>query len=202
MECWDEVSGKPLKPELVRKARQEEIAFFRRKGVYKKVPAREAYEKTGRSPIRVKWVDVNKGDEENPEYRSRLVAAELKTEQRPDLFAGTPPVEAIRLILSDAATADRETTRKCLMVNDVKRAYFHAKCTRDVYVQLPEEDTLSGEEGLCGKLELSMYGTRDAAKNWEETCRDIMLGSWGSPKESQVIAYFPLRETSAHGYPR
>ena len=61
----------------------------------------------------------------------------------PDLFAGTPPVEAIRLILSDAATfSERDTRRtKCLMVNDVTRAYFHAKCTRDVYVQLPSEDT-------------------------------------------------------------
>ena len=29
---------------------------------------------------------------------------------------------------------------------------------------LPEEDA---EEGLCGNLEKSMYGTRDAAQNWE-----------------------------------
>ena len=61
------------------------------------------------------------------------------------------------------------------MVNDVKRAYFHAKCTRDVYVELAEEDKMEGDEDMCGKLELSMYGTRDAAKNWEETCKDIMV---------------------------
>ena len=91
MECWDEVSGKPLKPELVRRARQEEIAFFRRKGVYKKVPTREAYEKTGGGPIRVKWVDVNKRDKVHPEYRSRLVAKEIKTDKWMDLFAATPP---------------------------------------------------------------------------------------------------------------
>ena len=72
---------------------------------------------------------------------------ELKTDQRPDLFAGTPPVEAIRLILSDAATGTGGDTRrtKGLMVNDVKRAYVHTKCTRDVYVQLPEEDIGVGE---------------------------------------------------------
>mgnify|MGYP003331301361 CR=1 FL=1 len=37
----------------------------------------------------------------------------------------------------------------------------------DVYVQLPSEDIGAGEEGMCGKLRLSMYGTRDAAQNWE-----------------------------------
>ena len=75
------------------------------------------------------------------------------------------------MILSDATTGEGGAGRhtKCLMVNDVKRAYFHAECTRDVYVQLPEEDVGAGEEGLCGKLQLSMYGTRDAARNWEET---------------------------------
>ena len=45
---------------------------------------------------------------------------------------------------------------------DVRRAYFHAKARRDVYIQLLEEDY---EEGMCGKLEKSMYGTRDAAQN-------------------------------------
>ena len=35
-------------------------------------------------------------------------------------------------------------------------------------MQLAPEDTLPGEEGLCGKLRCSMYGTRDAAMNWYE----------------------------------
>lgn len=52
------------------------------------------------------------------------------------------------------------------MVNDISRAFVHAKIERDVYVQLAQEDTLPGEEGLCGKLLYSMYGTRDAAQNW------------------------------------
>ena len=48
---------------------------------------------------------------------------------------------------------------------DVKRAYFQAPSRRDVYVKLPEEEA---EEGMCAKLLKSMYGTRDAAQNWEE----------------------------------
>ena len=47
---------------------------------------------------------------------------------------------------------------------DVRRAYSHAKARRDVCVKLPEEDS---EEGMCGRLLKAMYGTRDAAQNWE-----------------------------------
>ena len=32
---------------------------------------------------------------------------------------------------------------------DVKRAYFHAKARRNLYVELPEEDQTPG---MCGKL--------------------------------------------------
>ena len=45
---------------------------------------------------------------------------------------------------------------------DVRRAYFHARARRDVFVELPEEDA---EPGMCGKLLKSLYGTRDAAQN-------------------------------------
>jgi hypothetical protein len=44
------------------------------------------------------------------------------------------------------------------------RAYFHAKIRRLVYIRLPEEDN---QEGMCGRLVKAMYGTRDAAQNWE-----------------------------------
>ena len=47
---------------------------------------------------------------------------------------------------------------------DIRRAYFHSNARREVYVKLPPEDH---EEGMCGHLVKSMYGTRDAAQNWE-----------------------------------
>ena len=34
----------------------------------------------------------------------------------------------------------------------------------------PEDDTL----GMCGKLNKSMYGTRDAAQNWEKAYNEFM----------------------------
>ena len=52
---------------------------------------------------------------------------------------------------------------------DVKRAYFYAKSTRPVYVEIPIEDYEPGDEHNVGKLNLSRYGTIDAAKNWTTT---------------------------------
>ena len=40
-----------------------------------------------------------------------------------------------------------------------------------VYIKLPKEDE---EEGMCGRLNMSMYGTRDAAQNWERVYVDFM----------------------------
>ena len=54
------------------------------------------------------------------------------------------------------------------MVNDISRAFFHARAKREVFVQIPAEDKQVGEENMCGRLEYSMYGTRDAAQNWYE----------------------------------
>ena len=47
---------------------------------------------------------------------------------------------------------------------DIRRACFHSNACRQVFVQLPQEDY---EEGMCGELVKAMYGTRDAAQNWE-----------------------------------
>jgi hypothetical protein len=179
-ECWDDVSGKTLCPKLVKKAREEEMKEFTKHGVYMKVPLEECYEVTGKDPIGTKWIDTNKGDESNPEIRSRLVAQEIKRDKRDDLFAATPPLEAIKMLLSLAVTEGVGYTRNNeragmkLEFIDVKRAYFHAPAKRDVYVRLPNEDA---EKGKCGKLLKSMYGTRDAAQNWEEAYTSVMSKS-------------------------
>ena len=70
---------------------------------------------------------------------------EIKRDKRDDLFAATPPLEAKKMLMSLAVTQgvgyinNRREGMKLDFI-DVKRAYFHAKCKRDVYVQLPKED--------------------------------------------------------------
>jgi len=167
---WDDVSGKELDSSKVKVAREEEMQEFRKHKVYTKVPLVQCWNRTGKKPIGVRWIDINKGDDKQPKYRSRLVAKEIKIDNRDDLFAATPPLEAKKLLLTLAMTESygfqwgSNKSRLKLDFIDVRRAFFHAKCRREVYVELPPED---GEPGMCGMLNMAMYGTRDAPQNWE-----------------------------------
>ena len=55
---------------------QEEMDQYRSHEVYTKIPIAQRYERTGKKPVGVRWVIVNKGDDENPNVRARLVAKE------------------------------------------------------------------------------------------------------------------------------
>ena len=105
--------------------------------------------KTGKHPITVKWIDVNKGDDKNPNHRSRYVGTEYNTGPEEGLFVSTPPIEGLRFLVSDAATCEtgrkkRGKGRQSLMVNDVSHAFFEAKATRMICVELPKEDLEEG----------------------------------------------------------
>ena len=176
---WDDVSGKELDPAKVTVAREEEMKEFAKHTVHEKVPIAQCWARRGKKPIGVRWVDINKGEERNPRYRSRLVAMEFKCNKREDLFAATPPVEAKKLLMALAMTEgygyDRQGRYHELKLDfiDIRRAFFHAPCLREVYVELPAEDA---EPGMCGKLIKAMYGTRDAPQNWEFEYTDFMVG--------------------------
>ena len=159
-ETYDANTGEVLRKDLVTIARAEEMETFKKFGVYTKRPLKECWDETGKGPIKVKWVDINKGDTEREEYRSRLVAMEIALNKREDLFAATPSPEAKKMLFSLFVSKEK----MCLDFIDVSRAYLHAKSSRKMYVELPPEDA---QEGMCGILDKSMYGTRDAAQNWE-----------------------------------
>ena len=134
-----------LPPDLVKKAMMEDIEYVRKMGVYPKVPKSEA---AGKKIIKLRWIDVNKMDAQNPLIRSRVVAKEFNDGVNPDLFAAAPPIEALRYLMSKVATRGGE--KKYLMINDVSRAFFNVEVTRELYVQLPPEDILPGVENTGG----------------------------------------------------
>ena len=74
----DSITRQTLRTDLVKAARREEMEYFVAKKVYQKAPREEAIRQQGKVPITVKWIDVNKGDDEKPKYRSRLVAREAR----------------------------------------------------------------------------------------------------------------------------
>ena len=60
------------------------------------------------------------------------------------------------------------------MINDVSRAYFYGEATRCMYIELPAEDPLY-DPSMLGRLRLCLYGTRDAALNWQQTLSDHLV---------------------------
>ena len=103
-EYVDDMSGQMLDTHLVREARQLEMKKFGEHTVYTKVPISEAIRVTGKRPIGSRWIDINKGDSKNPNYRSRLVAQEIKRAADEGMFAATPPLEAKKCLFSMVMT--------------------------------------------------------------------------------------------------
>ena len=97
--AWDDVSGAQLDPKAVRKARSEEVDYVHKMKLYSKVPIAECYHTTHKAPISVRWIDINKGDTECPNYRSRLVAREINTYKRDHLFAVTPSTRGHKIVV-------------------------------------------------------------------------------------------------------
>ena len=60
------------------------------------------------------------------------------------------------------------------MVNDVSSAFFNAPSTCDLVIELPAEDPLSGGSRV-GKLNVSLYSTRDAAVKWQRCLSEHLL---------------------------
>ena len=134
-----------MDPAKVMQARTEELEFMDRLGVMTEVPVEQCWLETNAKPVGTKWVDIDKGDGERVEVRSRLVAMELKSQQvragisRDDVFSATPPLEAGRLLLRLMMTERKEAKKYKMMFIDISRAHFHSPARRRLFVELAPE---------------------------------------------------------------
>ena len=100
----DDLTKHELSAPLGKAARKKELEYFESKRVWRKVSSQEAWKVSGRPPITVWWVDVNKGGDQHPGMRLRLVARQIRGAHEDPMFAPTPPLEALRTVLRYAAT--------------------------------------------------------------------------------------------------
>ena len=84
-------------------------------------------------------------------------------------------MEALKAIKSIAASNKEMFS---IMHMDVSRAYFHAEAQRPVLIRLPLEDRMGTDTGKVGLMKKNMYGTRDAASNWERDWQEHVK-KWG-----------------------
>ena len=159
-------------------------------------------------------MDVNKGDDTEPNVRSRLVARQFKAMDTSgtSYVAPAPPLEVLRTILSLAMTKFKthqqirdphSPRRKQISGLDVVRAYFNAKIDREnapSFVELPAEDPDRGR--LCGELIRHMYCTLPAADGWQEeysTCL-VRLGLAQGKGSANVFEHSERKiSLSVHG---
>ena len=134
-----------------KQAREQELKCLRELGVIERVNEHTAVAKYNVTSIDTKWVDTDKAFEWEPmQIRSRIVAREFESGDRPDLNAGTPPPEALNAIIPIAVSHSPEFSLKHV---DVYRAYIHAKGQRLVLVKLPAEDCSGKDKGENWTLE-------------------------------------------------
>ena len=66
---FDDVHGKWLDKSRAIEARRLELKFFRKMGVYTKVPRTDA---DGNDIITTRWIDTDKGDDDNPQLQVKI----------------------------------------------------------------------------------------------------------------------------------
>ena len=59
--AWDDVHGGELPADKVREARKKEVDLMKFMGLCEEVPVQDCWNRTGRGPVSVRWVETNKG---------------------------------------------------------------------------------------------------------------------------------------------
>ena len=188
--------------EDVRAARQEEIGYMQSGHIWDEVPVEECGAQTGKGPVSVRWVDVNKGGPDKMEVRCRLVARDFEgnDKDRDDLFAETPPLEAKRMLFSRPATPRKDGRFRKLLFIDARKAHLNPKCEEGVHIELPAE--VGAPEGTCSKLVHWLYGVRPAVAAWEKHYSSLLEGcGFRRGVSCGVVFYHPDRDLAlvVHG---
>ena len=137
----EEPPTEQLDPAKVREARMKEMKTFEDMLVYEYASMDEALCEPHAVIIDATWVDQIKGGA----HKSRLCAREFAKggAEMDDLFAGTPPLLATKLLVSECATRCAEGQACRLMALDVKMAFLYGRARRPVFIRLPREDPMS-----------------------------------------------------------
>lgn len=161
-QTWKEAMDSPEAP-LWRAAADKEMDGCERMKVWKLIPRSDVPKEQIIIPC--KWVfkvKVNsKGEPET--YKARITPKgflQVAGINYDETFAATGKYKSMRLALMLAAACDYELDQM-----DVPHAFLFAPMEEDVYMELPA-GYREGKENLVCKLEKSLYGLKQASRNW------------------------------------
>ena len=136
---------------------------FTEHNVYTKKLISECVRITGKQPIGSKWKTLTKvtqpipitDQDSSPRRFAEGLANTCSQLPSPRRFS-----KAMIKFAKDRCELGGE--KRKLRFIDVRRAYFYVPSRWPVYATLTDEDS---EPGMCGRLNVSMHGTQDAAAN-------------------------------------
>ena len=189
---WTEEKGEEvLDPEKLKLGIKDEMDFMEKIGVFEDSTEQECWDRTGAAPTSTRWVSVKKILDSGEEIvRSRLVGRDFKdgSGTNEDLFAATPPLEALKLLLRASVVQGEGEEETKLMFVDVRKAHLIPQCDEEVFVRLPEE---FGNKVV--RLRRWLYGMRKAANRWEEHyTKKLREAGFLQGVASPVVFYNPV----------
>ncbi|KAJ0585764.1 putative RNA-directed DNA polymerase [Helianthus annuus] len=128
----------------------------------------------GVKPVGCKWVFKTKLDPNGnvERYKARLVAKGYTQKEGIDYQETFSPVshkDSLRIVMALVAHFDLE-----LHQMDVKTAFLNEDLDEDVYMKQPEGFKPEGQEQLVCKLKKSIYGLKQASRQWYLKFDEVM----------------------------
>ena len=188
----DDVKERPSDPHEGKLARGKEIQCSWDRKVYECATEVEARARTGRNPVGLHWIDINRGGAEAPREHSRLVCSEVSHERDPSAHN---PLEALRVLLCvacerdmvrDSTNQDQREVRKRKSVADETRSVVEHRETdspnkdREATASSDEvhRETETGKKAGCEpEIDYRIQGILHATMDQEAEARRIFLMS-------------------------
>ena len=150
-------------------AMNEEIKSMSDNKVWDLVELPEGYKTVGS-----KWVFKTKRDSKGniERYKARLVAKGFTQKDGinyKETFAPVSKKDSLRIVLALVAHYDLE-----LHQMDVKTAFLNGELEEEVYMDQPEGFLATGNEKMVCKLRKSIYGLKQASRQWYLKFNDII----------------------------
>eukprot|EP00971_Amphidinium_carterae_P229804 4560138-Amphidinium_carterae.3 len=197
---YDEITGMPLPRDAVLKARSEELADYAAMDVYKKISVEEAMMLTGTKPVSSRWKDINKGDRDHIQVRSRLIGREFKKLGVDSLFTATPPWMSFRAVFSPFMTrrCKNKRTDKVMLLLDVKRAFLSTPTRSTLCVTHPHLEGI-GQTWLLMK---AMYRTLSASSDYQAAFCEALraVGLEETPRSHSALLVAGMKQPPTPSY--
>ncbi|WVZ51699.1 hypothetical protein U9M48_002814 [Paspalum notatum var. saurae] len=144
----------------------------------------------GCKPVGCKWVFKKKlrPDGTIEKYKARLVAKGYTQKEGEDFFDTYSPIArmtTIRVLLSSAVSYG-------LIIHqmDVKTTFLNGELEEEIYMEQPDGFVVKGQESKVCKLLKSLYGLKQALKQWHEKFDTTLRSAGFAVNEADSCVYY------------